>query len=151
LECIPRETVVQLMVDPIEAGKRAFLKHLISLLRSCRPGPLAFRLDEEERKTRLRVCLHSIHPIVHAFVNQPFDDDFVNFVRRSLPDMSYMRSMGPIVTLESASLLAPFTRCSRDVSCTNLESTGPTYIGCRTRLGSFQIRYITQTMPRGTI
>jgi len=93
LGCIPKEVVVQLMASPIQSGKLVLLKHLISLLRSCAPGPLAVRLDEKERTTRLLVCLHAIHRIAHASVDQRFDVDFVDFVRSNLANTSLMWSM----------------------------------------------------------
>jgi hypothetical protein len=92
LECIPKETVVQLMAAPIESGKPCFRDHLHFLLRSCGPGPLAGRPDEEERKARLLVCLHVIHRIAHASVDGKLDDDVVNFVRSNFANMSLMRA-----------------------------------------------------------
>ena len=92
LECIPKETIVQLMSGPIDSGKLVFREHLLSLLRSCGPDSLAVRMDEKERKTRLLGCLHVIHLIAHASVSQIFDVDFVDVMRRNFANMSFMRS-----------------------------------------------------------
>jgi len=93
LECIPKEAIVQLMSGPIDSGKLVFREHLLSLLRSCGPGLLSVRLDEKERKTRLLVCLRAIHRIAHTSVDQKFEDDVVDFVRRNFADVGLMRAM----------------------------------------------------------
>jgi len=117
LECIPKETVVQLMAGPIESGKPGFREHLLSLLRSCGPGSLAVRLDEKERKARLLVCLHAIHRIAHASVDRRFqvEDDVVDFVRSNFANMSLMRAMWADsdvgISITSRSICALLARC----------------------------------------
>jgi len=93
LECIPKETVVQLMACSIDSGKRVFREHLLSLLRSCGPGSLAVRLGEKERKTRLLVCLRAIYRIAHAYVGQEHDVSNVDFVRSNFANMSLMQAL----------------------------------------------------------
>ena len=117
LECIPKETVVQLMAAPIESGKPCFREHLLSLLRSCGPGPLAGKSDEKERKARLLVCLHVIHRIAHASVRVDggLGDDVVDFVRSNFANMSLMRAMWADSDVEiriiSRSICALLARC----------------------------------------
>jgi len=115
LECIPKETIVQLMAGPIESGKLVFREHLLSLLRSCGPGSLAGKLDEKERKARLLVCLHAIHRISHASVDQKFDVDVVDFVRSNFANMSLMRAMWADsdvgIRTTSRSICALLARC----------------------------------------
>ena len=95
LECIPRKVVVQLMAAPIDIKSRKphFRDHLLSLLRSCGPGPLAGRPDEKECKTRLLVCLHVIHRIAHASADGKLKDDVVDFVRSKFANMGLMRAL----------------------------------------------------------
>ena len=111
LECIPKETVIQLILS----GKLVLLKHLLSLLRSCGPGSLAVRLGEKERKTRLLVCLHVIHRIAHASVDGKLEDDVVNFVRSNFANMSLMRAMWADsdigIRVTSRSICALLARC----------------------------------------
>ena len=117
LECIPKETVVQLMAVPIESGKPHFRDHLLSLLRSCGLGLPTGRPDEKERKTRLLVCLHVIHRIAHASirVDGGLKDDVVNFVRSNFANMSLMRAMWTDSDVEiritSRSICALLARC----------------------------------------
>jgi len=115
LECIPKETVVQLMVGPIWSSKQVFRERLLSLLRSCEPGTLAIGLDEKERKTRLLVCLHAIHRIAHASVNQIFEDDVVDFVRSNCANMRLMQAMWADndvgIRIASRSICALLARC----------------------------------------
>ena len=114
LECIPKETVVQLMAVPIESGKPCFREHLLSLLRSCGPGLLTGRPDEE-RRTRLLVCLHVIHRIAHASVDGKLEDDVVNFVRSNFANVGRMREMWADSDIEvritSRSICALLARC----------------------------------------
>lgn len=117
LECIPRETVVQLMAGPIESGKRVFREHILSLLRSCGPGSLAVGLGEQERKSRLLVCLRAIYRIAHASVDQNLDVDVgvVHFVRSNFANISLMRAMWADsdvgIRITSRSICALLARC----------------------------------------
>jgi hypothetical protein len=109
---IPEETIVQLMGGPDESGKAVFREHLLTLLRSCGPGSLGIGLDDNERKTRLLVCLHAMHRVAHASVVQNFD---VDFVRSNFANMSFMRTMWANsdvgVRVTSRSICALLARC----------------------------------------
>lgn len=112
--CIPEKTLVQLMLYPTEPGERDSRGYLHTLLRSCEPGSLAVELNENERKTRLLVCLRAIYRITHAFVNQNSDVN-VNFVRRNFANMCLMRAMWADsnigIRVTSRSICALLARC----------------------------------------
>ncbi len=116
LACIPEKTVIQLMrdPDPIESRKQIFREHLLTLLRSCGPGSLSVGLNENERKTRLLVCLHAIHRIAHASINDDSDVD-VDFVRSNFANISFMRAMWADndtgIRVISRSICALLARC----------------------------------------
>ena len=119
LECIPKESIVQLMAGPTEPGQPGFREHLLSLVQSCEPGSLAIGLDEKERKTRLRVCLHTIHRIAHASVDQRFEhyvvNEVVDFVRSHFTNMGAMQAMWADsdigIRITSRSIYALLARC----------------------------------------
>ncbi|KAI0004882.1 hypothetical protein BJV74DRAFT_311118 [Russula compacta] len=65
---IPGQTVIQLICDPIESRKLTFHEHILTLLRSCGPDIFALGLNENERKSRLLVCLDAVHHIANASI-----------------------------------------------------------------------------------
>jgi hypothetical protein len=134
LACIPKQTVVQLMRDTTQ--KSVFLEYLLTLLRTCGPGSLSAGLDEDERNTRLLVCLHTIHRItqdcIHRItnndVNQNIDIDVenaninvdhanadVDFVRSNFANIGFMQEMWDDsdtgIRVTSRSICALLARC----------------------------------------
>jgi len=114
LASVSDKIVVQLMRDPIEPGKPVFREHLLTLLRSCGQGSLAVALNESERKTRLLLCLHTVHRITHAAVVPDSDVD-VEFVRSNFADITRMQAMwadsDPGIRVVSRSICALLARC----------------------------------------
>lgn len=114
LASVPEKIVVQLMRAPVEPGKPVFREHLLTLLRSCGQGSLAVTLNESERKTRLLLCLHTVHRIVHAAVVPDSDVD-VEFVRSNFADITRMHAMwadsDPGIRIVSRSICALLARC----------------------------------------
>jgi hypothetical protein len=114
LACIPKKAVVQLMHNPDESGRFVFREQLVALLRSCGPGSLAVGLKENERKTRLQVCLTTIHRIALAAVDPDSNID-IEYVRSHFADITRMQSMwadwDPGIRVVSRSICALLTRC----------------------------------------
>jgi hypothetical protein len=110
LACVPQKMIVQLMNDP--ESKVVFSEHLLTLLRSCEPGSLV-GLDENERKTRLLVCLHAINRIAQECVNPNSDID-VNFMRTNFANIRLMQAMwadsDPGIRVTSRSICALLAR-----------------------------------------
>jgi hypothetical protein len=92
--CLPGDTIVQLLSNPLGRGKVTFREHLSSLMRSCEPG--AGGLDEDMRKHRLSVCLNAIHHIVRASIGPGAvsqSQDLLNDLRISFANISLMRPL----------------------------------------------------------
>ena len=116
LASIPKKTHIQLMLSSCtQPRKRDYRKCLHTLLRSCEPGSLAVGLDENERKTRLLVCLHAIHHIAHASVDREFEDDVIGFVRSNFANMAIMWALWADsdvgIRITSRSICALLARC----------------------------------------
>ena len=109
---IPAQTIIQLISDPIESRKLIFREHLLTLLRSCGPDILAVGLSENERKSRLLVCLDAVHHIANASVLPDLDLDFVrtNFANISLMQAMWAADSDTAIRVTSRSICALLAR-----------------------------------------
>ena len=87
LACIPRDTVFKLMRH--FKLRKLFLDHLDTLLQSCEPESPAIGFAENKGKTRLLMCLRTIHTITL----DPDFDDGGGFIRRKFAKVWRMQAM----------------------------------------------------------
>ena len=113
--CLPGDTIVQLLSNPLGQGKVTFREHLSSLMRSCELG--AGGLDEDMRKHRLSVCLNAIHHIVRASIGPGAvsqSQDLLNDLRISFANISLMRPLlvdgNPAIRVTARSICALLAR-----------------------------------------
>lgn len=112
---IPEQALIRLMDPPKDSRQTTLSDHLSALIQSCAPGTVG--LNQDERKTRLLVCLSTLHHVVKATFlpsGDPPSRKLLSHVRVKFANTETMRTLwadrDPAIRVASRSICALLAR-----------------------------------------